>query len=190
MRAWYRINLLNCKRKLTFSSVLNPGRKIQRMISLTDQSRGKVAETSGKDRFFSSASRKCGSKFKSVISEHVSRRSSWVLIVNLHSSECHFTCTNVELSSKIFCGIINDNSTLGHVMTWCRQATGHHLEQCWHRSLSPYVVTMPQCCTIIFLHEAVLPLLYPLHNAALVDILSIPHIAWWIAYRALSGHDG
>ena len=29
-------------------------------------------------------------------------------------------------------------------MGWCRQATSHYLNQCWPRSLPPYVVTRPQ----------------------------------------------
>ena len=37
-----------------------------------------------------------------------------------------------------------DNSTLVQVMAWCRQATSHFLSQCWPRSVSPYVVTIPQ----------------------------------------------
>ena len=36
-------------------------------------------------------------------------------------------------------------STLVQVMTWCRQATCHYLNQCWPRSLPPYGVTRPQC---------------------------------------------
>ena len=35
-------------------------------------------------------------------------------------------------------------STLVQVMSWCRQATSHHLSQCWPRSLSPYDVTRSQ----------------------------------------------
>ena len=38
----------------------------------------------------------------------------------------------------------DDQSTLVHVMAWCRQATSHYLSQCWPRSLSPYGVTRPQ----------------------------------------------
>ena len=37
-----------------------------------------------------------------------------------------------------------DKSTLVQVMTWCRQAPSHHLNQCWPRSLMPYGVTKPQ----------------------------------------------
>ena len=29
-------------------------------------------------------------------------------------------------------------------MAFCRQTTGHHLSQCWPRSMSPYAVTTPQ----------------------------------------------
>ena len=37
-----------------------------------------------------------------------------------------------------------DKSTLVQVMAWCRQATSHHLSQCWPRSLLPCSVTRPQ----------------------------------------------
>ena len=38
----------------------------------------------------------------------------------------------------------DEKSTFIQVMAWCRQATSHYLNQCWHRSLSPYGVTRPQ----------------------------------------------
>ena len=38
----------------------------------------------------------------------------------------------------------DDKLTLVQVMAWCRQATGHCLNQCWPRSLPPYGVTRPQ----------------------------------------------
>ena len=38
----------------------------------------------------------------------------------------------------------DDKSTLVQLMGWCRQATSHYLNQCWPRSLPPYVVTRPQ----------------------------------------------
>ena len=37
----------------------------------------------------------------------------------------------------------DDQSTLVHVMAWCRQATSHYLSQCWLSFLSPYGVTRP-----------------------------------------------
>ena len=37
-----------------------------------------------------------------------------------------------------------DQSALGAVMAWCRQATSHYLNHCWPRSPTPYVVTRPQ----------------------------------------------
>ena len=40
--------------------------------------------------------------------------------------------------------LTDDKSTLVQVMALCRQATSHYLNQCWHRSLSPYGVTRPQ----------------------------------------------
>ena len=53
----------------------------------------------------------------------------------------------------LFCEIVliwmsldftDDQSTLVHVMAWCRQATSHYVSQCWPRSLSPYGITRPQ----------------------------------------------
>ena len=38
----------------------------------------------------------------------------------------------------------DDQSTLVHVMAWCRQAPSHYVNQCWPRSLSPYGVTRPE----------------------------------------------
>ena len=38
----------------------------------------------------------------------------------------------------------DDNSTTVQVMAWCRQATCHHLSQCWPRIMSPFGVTRPQ----------------------------------------------
>ena len=37
----------------------------------------------------------------------------------------------------------DQQSTLVHVMSWCRQATIHSLNQCWSRSMSPYNATRP-----------------------------------------------
>ena len=34
--------------------------------------------------------------------------------------------------------LADDESTLVQEMAWCRQATSHYLNQCWHRSMSPY----------------------------------------------------
>ena len=44
--------------------------------------------------------------------------------------------------------VIHDQSTLVHVMTWCRQAASHYLSRCWPRPLSPYSVTRPQCVNV------------------------------------------
>ena len=41
-------------------------------------------------------------------------------------------------------GLTDDQSTLVQVMAWCRQATSHYLNQCWHRFISPYGITRPQ----------------------------------------------
>ena len=35
-------------------------------------------------------------------------------------------------------GLTDDESTLGQVMAWCRQATSHYLSQCWPSYLLPY----------------------------------------------------
>ena len=40
--------------------------------------------------------------------------------------------------------LIDDKSTLVQVMSWCRQATSHYLNQCWPRSATPYGITRPQ----------------------------------------------
>ena len=40
--------------------------------------------------------------------------------------------------------LTDDKSTLVQVMTWCRQAKCHYLNQCWLRSMSPNGVTRPQ----------------------------------------------
>ena len=39
---------------------------------------------------------------------------------------------------------IGDWSTLVRVMACCRQAASHYLNQCWPKSMSPYVVTGTQ----------------------------------------------
>ena len=38
----------------------------------------------------------------------------------------------------------DDKSMLVQVMAWCRQATGHYLNQCWWRSSTPYMIVRPQ----------------------------------------------
>ena len=40
--------------------------------------------------------------------------------------------------------LTDDKSTMVQVMAWCHQAPSHYLGQCWHRSVSPHVVTRPQ----------------------------------------------
>ena len=39
----------------------------------------------------------------------------------------------------------NKKSTFVQVMAWCCQTASHCLNQCWHRSMSPYDVIRPQC---------------------------------------------
>ena len=51
------------------------------------------------------------------------------LLMIMHPDECHGT----------------SQSILVHVMVWCRQATSHHLNQCWPRSPTSYGVNRPQC---------------------------------------------
>ena len=38
----------------------------------------------------------------------------------------------------------DDKSTLVKVMAWCREATRHYLNQCWHNLMSPYCVAKPR----------------------------------------------
>ena len=40
--------------------------------------------------------------------------------------------------------LTDDKSTLVQVMTWCRKATSHYLNQCWPRSPTPHGITRPQ----------------------------------------------
>ena len=39
--------------------------------------------------------------------------------------------------------LVDPKSIWGQVMAWCRQATNHYLNQCWLRSLMPYVFIWP-----------------------------------------------
>ena len=57
------------------------------------------------------------------------------------SSEIFLRWTSLDLS--------DDKSALVQVMTWCRQATSHYLNQCWPRSLPPYGVTRPQWVKVV-----------------------------------------
>ena len=52
------------------------------------------------------------------------------------SGEITLRWTSLDLS--------DDKSTLVQVMSWCRQATSHYLNQCRPKSLPPYGVTRPQ----------------------------------------------
>ena len=45
--------------------------------------------------------------------------------------------------------LANEKSTMVRVMVWCRQATSHYMSQCWPRSISSYVVTMPQWVKLV-----------------------------------------
>ena len=65
----------------------------------------------------------------------------------------------MDISSNS-CGIVlsrwmspeptDGESTMFHVMAWCRQAPSHYLKQCWLRSLSPYGVTKPRWAKLRF----------------------------------------
>ena len=60
-------------------------------------------------------------------------------------------------------GISDYKSTLVQVMTWCRQATSHYLNQCWPRSDLPYGVTRPQSVKpayIIHTYACIFPDIY------------------------------
>ena len=48
---------------------------------------------------------------------------------------------------------INKKSKLVQIMAWCGQATRHCLSQCWHRSMSPYGVTMPQWVNCVLIRH-------------------------------------
>ena len=51
--------------------------------------------------------------------------------------------------SWISLNLTDDKSTLVQVMTWCRQATNHYLDQRWPRSMSPYGITRPQWVNVM-----------------------------------------
>ena len=54
-------------------------------------------------------------------------------------------CISYEIGLKwLSLDFTDDKSILIQVMAWCRQATSHHLCQCWPRSMSPSGVTRPQ----------------------------------------------
>ena len=45
--------------------------------------------------------------------------------------------------------LTDDESTLVHVMTWCRQATSHYMKQWWSSFKSPYGVIRQQWVNIV-----------------------------------------
>ena len=51
----------------------------------------------------------------------------------------------------------SNKSILVQVMVWCRQATSHHLNQCWPGSMTPYVITRPQWVKFIYTTNPSLP---------------------------------
>ena len=60
--------------------------------------------------------------------------SSWKKHRKRSLTHCHLAmdANNLEL-------------TLVHIMAWYQQATSHYLSQCWHKFMSLYGVTRPQC---------------------------------------------
>ena len=61
-----------------------------------------------------------------------------ILVINSWGISCKIALIWMSLD------LSDDQSTLFHVMAWCRQATSHYLSQCWPRSPSPYGVTRPR----------------------------------------------
>ena len=61
----------------------------------------------------------------------------------------HFQSIIFKLVMKLLLGechrnsLINENSTLVHVMSWYHQATSHYPNQCYSKSMSPYGITRP-----------------------------------------------
>ena len=49
--------------------------------------------------------------------------------------------------------LTDDKLTLVQVMAWCRQATGHYLNQCWLSSVSPSGVARPQWVNWHWVHH-------------------------------------
>ena len=78
-----------------------------------------------------------------------------------------------------------DKSTLVQVMAWCRQATSHHLSQCWPRSMSPNGVTRPQWvmvqCWLESKHVTIHFSLYQMND----KLTSIQVMAWCHQARAI-----
>ena len=61
----------------------------------------------------------------------------WILGISGWGLSCEIT----QIWMSLY--FTDDQSTLAHVMAWCRQATSHYVSQCWPRSLSPYGATRP-----------------------------------------------
>ena len=69
--------------------------------------------------------------FQCVISKH--NATDWV-------GE-HFLWNRSQVNATSGTPLIDEKSTLVHVMAWCRQRTNHDLNQCRPRYTAPYVVT-------------------------------------------------
>ena len=76
---------------------------------------------------------RCGSNFKSVISEHM----CYTLQFKSYSAG---TCSQVNPTGHQEWY----KSILVQIMAWCRQAISHYLNQCLPGSMTPCGVTMPQ----------------------------------------------
>ena len=60
-----------------------------------------------------------------------------------------FTLSNNNALRWMPWDLTDDKSTFVQVMAWCRQATSHYLNQCWHSSMSSYGVTRPQWVKLV-----------------------------------------
>ena len=73
--------------------------------------------------------------------------------------------------------LTNDQSTLVQVMAWCRQATSHYLNQCWHRFMSPYNVNRPQWVNFNWLTYAFHSIYFMTYTSALWSFVLL-----WLCY--------
>ena len=78
------------------------------------------------------ASKRCGSNFKTTISNSLFRIVVWAFVEKLRSGESQRKHLMINLHWFL-------------AMACCRQVTRHYLSQCWLRSMLPYGVNMPLC---------------------------------------------
>ena len=74
---------------------------------------------------------RCGSNFKSVITEHI-------LQIKFISTSCEIPPSSMPQNT------FNDKLKLVQVMVWCHHATSQYLSPSWLRSLLPQGITRPQ----------------------------------------------